>query len=222
MSGYVPNHQPLQKVLESWLINVAAAQKLFIKKLIVLMVGLFVMSVGIALFLKAQLGANPLTTLTQGIAKTTQLSIGQSSQLLMITMMVVVFFIDKQRLGIGTVLNAIFTGVFIDIVNKFVNVPEDWIGKLLLLTLAIVTFAVGLGTYISSKLGEGAVDSLMVIIKNHFGFNIQKSRMILDVVLLSVGWLLGGSVGVGTIIGAILTGPIMKKTMTIVNEFIGG
>ncbi len=178
------------------------------------------MSFGISLFLKAQMGANPLTTLTQGISKTTGLTVGQSSQLLMVIVMSVVFFVDKKRLGIGTILNAIFIGVFIDIINKFLTIPENLIFKVSALFIAILAFAIGLGTYVSSRLGEGAVDSLTIIIKNHSGFSIQKSRIILDISLLLVGGILGGSIGIGTILSAILTGPIMKNTMNILNKIM--
>ena len=182
------------------------------------MIGLMIMSFGIAMYLKAGLGANPLTTFTQGVAKTINISVGRASQFIMFCTMIIIFFIERERIGIGTIINAILTGEFINLFMKINFNNSMMIHNISILMIGILTFAIGLGMYVMAGLGEGAIDSIMIILQNRLNINIKKSRMILDIILVISGFLLGGDIGVGTILGMILTGIIMGRTMEIINR----
>lgn len=173
------------------------------------------MSFGISLFIKADLGANPLTTFTQGISIISGISVGKSSQLLMIVTLFFVFVFDKKRIGVGTFVNAILTGIFIDFFMKMSINVSDLFFRVLFLTLAIVLFSVGLAIYVSSELGEGAVDAFMIIIRDKFNIILKHSRIILDAILVILGKLCGSRIGIGTILSILLTGPIMVQTMKV-------
>lgn len=190
----------------------------FFQKVTLLMIGLMIMSFGIAMYLKAGLGANPLTTFTQGVAKTINISVGRASQFIMFCTMIIIFFIERERIGIGTIINAILTGEFINLFMKINFNNSMMIHNISILMIGILTFAIGLGMYVMAGLGEGAIDSIMIILQNRLNINIKKSRMILDIILVISGFLLGGDIGVGTILGMILTGIIMGRTMEIINR----
>lgn len=185
-----------------------------------LMVGLLIMSFGIVMYLKAGLGANPLTTFTNGFSKTFGFSVGNSSQIIMLITMIFIFFIDRRRIGIGTIINAIFTGVFIDLFMGLNIHSGSLIQNILILTVGVITFAIGLAMYVMAGLGEGAIDAIMIILQDKFHLDIKKSRMILDIGLVIVGIILGGGVGIGTIVGTIATGPIMGRTMNFIKTYI--
>ncbi|MFL8906262.1 YczE/YyaS/YitT family protein [Helcococcus kunzii] len=187
----------------------------YVCRFIDLIIGLLIMSFGISLFIKADLGANPLTTFTQGISIISGISVGKSSQLLMIVTLFFVFVFDKKRIGVGTFVNAILTGIFIDFFMKMSINVSDLFFRVLFLTLAIVLFSVGLAIYVSSELGEGAVDAFMIIIRDKFNISLKHSRIILDAILVILGKLCGSRIGIGTILSILLTGPIMVQTMKV-------
>ncbi|WP_282926664.1 YczE/YyaS/YitT family protein [Helcococcus kunzii] len=187
----------------------------YVCRFIDLIIGLLIMSFGISLFIKADLGANPLTTFTQGISIISWISVGKSSQLLMIVTLFFVFVFDKKRIGVGTFVNAILTGVFIDFFMKMSINVSDLFFRVLFLTLAIVFFSVGLAIYVSSEFGEGAVDAFMIIIRDKLNISLKHSRIILDAILVILGKLCGSRIGIGTILSILLTGPIMVQTMKV-------
>lgn len=183
------------------------------------MIGLVVMSLGIALFIRANLGANPLTTFTNGIALNLNISVGLASQLLMLSLVGIVYLLDKTRIGVGTVINGISTGFFIDIfLNLLPKVDSHSLSAWFLLVFACILFSIGLGIYVAADLGEGAVDSFMVIFRDRCRIGLKEARILLDVLLVVFGFLLGSHIGIGTVIGMIATGPIMNKTIQLVKR----
>ncbi|WP_255466014.1 YitT family protein [Granulicatella sp. zg-ZJ] len=188
------------------------------RQYIYLITGLLVMSLGIALFLKSGLGANPLTTFTNGVSLTVNISVGTASQLIMLSLLIVVFALDKSRIGIGTVINGVCVGIFIDMFMKLPLEATHWSIQWILLIVACVLFSMGLGLYVSSNLGEGTVDAFMIIIKNKCHVPIKIARIILDMILVGLGFLLGSNIGIGTIIGMVTTGPIMNQTMKYIKK----
>ncbi|WP_055106853.1 YczE/YyaS/YitT family protein [Paenibacillus ihumii] len=188
--------------------------------LFLLFFGLMVMSFGIAMYLKAGLGANPLTTLTDGFSKTFSLSVGRALQVIMLSVVIGVFFIDKKRIGFGTIANAILTGVFVNMFMKVINFNQPiLLFEIVILLIAVLSFAIGLAMYVSAGFGEGAVDAFMIIIRDRFNVNLKKARIILDIILVILGIIFGGSIGIGTVIGTFLTGVIMTKTLSFINNY---
>lgn len=179
------------------------------------------MSFGITLFIKADLGLNPLTTFTQGVSLKTGMSVGRSSQVIMIATAIIVLFIDKSRIGIGTLLNGILTGIFIDFLLKIDLNYDSLIIRLIILMFALYIFSAGLGIYVSSNMGEGSVDAFMFIFRERFNLELHKARVILDLLLTLFGILLGSKIGIGTIVSVLFTGSIMNKTIKKINYFGG-
>ncbi|MGO1470506.1 MAG: YczE/YyaS/YitT family protein [Tissierella sp.] len=191
----------------------------FLKKLLILTFGVTIMSFGISLYLKAGFGTDPITTFTNGSSIFLNISIGRASQLTMSIILAIIFFIDKKRIGLGAFFNTFLTG---ELLNMFMRLPmesSDLFIRSLLLAAGIVSFGFGVALFIISDLGAGPVDIIMSMIVDKFKISLQKSRIILDIILVIVGYLLGAPLGVGTILGVLLTGTVIAKTLEFEENF---
>ena len=131
------------------------------------------------------------------------------------------FFLDRRRLGAGTIMNALLVGIFVDIFmlfDIFALLPLSFAPVLLL--AAIVVTGIGLGVYISAGLGEGVSDAMMIYLHNKFNLQVRWVRMLMDFIYLILGALLGGQLGIGTVLSMLFTGIIIDKTLTFMQKFV--
>lgn len=171
-----------------------------------LLVGIPVLGLGIALTLQARLGVSPYDVLHQGIAKQTGLSFG--TVVIGVGLVILVLWIPlRQRPGIGTVVNTLTVGLVIDLALLVLPEPDLMAARIAMLLAGIVVTALGMGLYIGAGLGPGPRDGLMTGIAAK-GFPLWAVRTVLEVTALVAGWLLGGNVGVGTVIFAFSIGPL--------------
>jgi len=175
-----------------------------------LMLGLFLCAVGILLFLESRLGLPPWDVLHQGIAKRTPLSFGEANIVVGSVVLVVAWALGA-RVGIGTVANAVFIGSFVAVLQPLHAVQElaGWplAARVALLGLGLVAFGTGSAFYIGAALGAGPRDSLMLVGARRTGIRIGGVRALIEVSVLVAGYLLGGVVGLGTVVFAALIGP---------------
>lgn len=191
-------------------------------RLIILFIGSSSLSFGIAMYLKADFGSDPLTTFLVGLSKILHISIGRSSQITMMITLIAIFFVDKKYIGLGTVINVFLTGELLNLfmgINLEIYSSTAW--RLLILAIGLLTYSLGLSIIILAGLGQGSVDSIMSIIKDKFNISVRKARIILDVFLLIIGVILGGPIGIGTGIGAFLNGPMMAGILKLFDYDIG-
>ena len=113
----------------------------------------------------------------------------------------------NQKPGIGTILNAIIIGLMIDVCIKFVPTPENYIYQIFLAIIAVLTVGLGGGIYLVANLGAGPRDGLMVGLQKKTNLPIAIVRAFLEITVMSIGWYLGGTVGVGTLLFAFGIGP---------------
>jgi uncharacterized membrane protein YczE len=171
-----------------------------------LLLGIPVLGLGIALTLQARLGVSPYDVLHQGIAKQTGLSFG--TVVIAVGLVILVLWIPlRQRPGIGTVVNTLTVGLVIDLALLVLPEPDLLAARVPLLLGGIVVTALGMGLYIGAGLGPGPRDGLMTGVAAK-GFPLWAVRTVLEVTALVAGWLLGGNVGVGTVIFAFSIGPL--------------
>ena len=171
-----------------------------------LLVGIVVLGVGIALTLEARLGVSPYDVLHQGIAHRTGLSVG--TVVILVGLVILLFWIPlRQRPGIGTLLNTLTVGLVIDLVLRAVPEPELLAARIPLMLVGILVTGLGMGLYIGAGLGPGPRDGLMTGIAAR-GFPLWAVRTVLELVALAAGWVLGGNVGVGTVLFAFSIGPL--------------
>lgn len=184
--------------------------------------GLFIMAYGIALMITASLGLSPWDVLHMGLYKTLGLTIGTWSQLVGLLIIAFTYLLTKKRPTIGTLLNMIFVGVFTDIFlasHLFVK-PSNLFISIIYLMISIVIMGVGAGMYISSRVGAGPRDGLMLELSSRLGWSIRKVKTVMEIIALTIGWLLGGPVFVGTLVFTITIGPIMQLSIQLFTKFI--
>ena len=189
--------------------------KLAVRVMMVL-VGLFVLGASIALYVRADVGADPFTVLALGVSNCTGATVGVSTQLVGLTLLVILLIADRSHIGIGTLLNAVLVGGFADIVLRLAPQPVGLLSTIAMATAAVLMMGVGVGLYVSGRLGEGALEGVMLVLSDRLRVPVRLSRICMDVVAVLVGVALGARLGVGTVLGAALTGPIAEATMRIV------
>ena len=171
-----------------------------------LCLGLTLFGLGEGLLIVSFTGASPWSVLAQGISLNVDLSIGTIT--LFISIGALLFWLPlNQKPGIGTILNALIIAVMIDICIKFVPSPENYISQLILAVMAVLTVGFGGGIYLVANLGAGPRDGLMIGLQKKTNIPIAAVRAFLEITVVTVGWYLGGTVGVGTLLFAFGIGP---------------
>lgn len=178
-----------------------------ISKFIRLFPGFFCIALGIFLMRLAYLGLNPWGTFHDGMASITGLKFGTVSQLTGLTIILISIFL-KMYPGIGTILNMYFCGYFINMIERFdfIPVPESLIFRSVYYLIGIWTLAFGIYIYLSAGLGAGPRDGLMIGLVKKTKYSVTIIRTTIELTILIIGFLLGGTVGVGTIFAALLSG----------------
>ncbi|WP_184284857.1 MULTISPECIES: YitT family protein [Microbacterium] len=179
-----------------------------------LLVGLFLYGIGIAFMVRGGIGAAPWDVLSQGISHHVPLTFGVIT--ILISVVVLLLWLPlRQRYGIGTLLNALLVGPSADV--GLLVIPADaplWVGVLFFVAgLLILSAATGL--YIGARFGPGPRDGLMTGLHARTGWPIWIVRTGIEVVVVAIGWALGGTVGVGTVAFALLVGPLCQFFMRI-------
>ena len=182
-----------------------------------LCLGLVLFGLGEGLLIVSFVGASPWSILAQGIALNVDLSIGIITVLISIGVLFL-WLPLKQKPGIGTILNAIIIGLMIDVCIKFIPTPENYLNQLILATIAVLTVGLGGGIYLVANLGAGPRDGLMVGLQKKTNLPIATVRAFLEITVMSIGWYLGGTVGVGTLLFAFGIGPSVALGLYLVGK----
>lgn len=177
-------------------------------RLVILTAGLFLFAVGVVLSLQSNLGASSWTVLSDGISRRTPITIGQATQIIGLIMLLV-SWIAGIAPGLGTVMNMVLVGFFVDVIlgSGLIDKAGPYPMRVLMLAAAIVVTGLASGMYISSRLGTGPRDSFMLALTEITGLPVHVNRWMIEVVVVIIGIILGGAFGIGTIIFALLIGP---------------
>lgn len=194
--------------------TVAASRRITVRRWGQLMLGLFLYGIAVALLIQANVGLDPWTVFAQGLEVQTGWSIGLI--VVLIGLVVLLLWIPiKQKPGIGTVLNVLLIGPVIDLAMLVVETPEQLWAQWLMFAGGLALLAVATGLYIGARFGPGPRDGLMTGAHARFGWKIWKVRTGVEVTVLAIGWLLGGTVGFGTVAFALLIGPMVGFTLPL-------
>ena len=181
--------------------------------------GLTLFGLGEGLLIVSFTGASPWSVLAQGISSNVNLSIGTIT--LLISIAVLILWVPLgQKPGIGTILNALIIALMIDLCIKFVPTPSDYINQLFLAIAAVLMVGIGGGIYLVSNLGAGPRDGLMIGLQKVSNLPIAAVRATLEISVVSIGWYLGGIVGVGTLLFAFGIGPCVALGLFLVDKII--
>jgi len=179
--------------------------------------GLMLFGLGEGLLIVSFTGASPWSVLAQGISINVKLSIGMITFLISISVLILWIPLN-QKLGIATILNALIIAVMIDLCIKFVPTPSNFFNQLILGIASVITVGIGGGIYLVANLGAGPRDGLMVGLQEKTNLPIALVRGTLEVTVVSVGWYLGGTVGVGTLLFAFGIGPCVALGLYLVDK----
>lgn len=179
-----------------------------VRRLPGLLLGLTLFGIGMGLMVEANLGLSPWEALHQGISIHTPLTIGIAG--ILTGFIVLLTWIPlRQRPGLGTVLNIVVVGLVIDGTLLLIDGPAAFVARLALMLGGIVIVALGSGIYIGMRLGPGPRDGLMTGLAGR-GLSIRLARFLIEGSVLVIGWLLGGTIGLGTVAFAVLIGPLVQ------------
>lgn len=176
------------------------------RRFVQLYLGLFGFGFSAALLVKSRLGLDPWDVFHQGLARRTGFAIGTVT--IAVSAVVLLLWIPlKERLGVGTVSNAIVVGLAINFSLVVLPRPDAAVARAVFLALGVFLNGVATGCYIGAGLGPGPRDGLMVGLARR-GRSIRLVRTSIEILVLVLGWVLGGTVGIGTVVYALLIGPL--------------
>lgn len=178
-----------------------------VHRLTQLTLGLVLFGVSLAMLVAADLGLDPWDVFHQGIAETLELRLGLV--VVATSFVVLALWIPlRERPGIGTLMNAVLVGLVFELTIGVIGDPSSLPGRWALLGVAILLNAVATGMYVGAGLGPGPRDGLMTGLADR-GHSIRAVRTGIEATVLGLGWLLGGTVGLGTVIFAAAIGPLV-------------
>jgi uncharacterized membrane protein YczE len=187
------------------------------KSFLFLMLGNWLYGTGEAILIKADIGQSAGTVLAQGIQNLTGKSLGWTSFYISIGVMFM-WIPLRNKVGIGTVLNIIFVSVAIDVMMPLFPTPDHYALAVVQVLIGILVIGLGSAFYIPSNLGPGPRDGLMTGLHYRTGIPIGRVRFGIEASFLLAGWLLGGSVGLGTVLVTFLVGEVVAIFFGIVGR----
>ena len=179
--------------------------------------GLTLFGLGEGLLIVSFTGASPWSVLAQGISLNINLSIGTITLLISIAVLVLWIPLGLKP-GMGTIFNALIIAFMIDLCIKFVPTPSNYTNQILLAVLSVLAVGIGGGIYLISNLGAGPRDVLMIGLQKLTKLPIAAVRGTLEISVVSIGWYLGGTVGIGTLLFAFGIGPCVALGLYLVDK----
>ena len=178
-------------------------------RLVQLVVGLLLYGFTMALLVQSRLGLDPWDVFHEGLTRYLPLTFGQV--VIAVGAVVLLLWIPlRQRPGIGTVLNVVIIGLAADAGIEFVRAPEEMWARVTLLLIGLVGNGLAGALYIGARLGNGPRDGLWVAVVDRTGVSVRTVRTGIEVTVLTVGFVLGGTVGLGTVLYALAIGPLVQ------------
>lgn len=177
-----------------------------------LLVGLVLYGAGCAIMVRAGIGLDPWTVFAQGLAHQTGIGIGWITNI--VGFLVLLLWIPlRQRPGIGTVANILLVGTSMQATLAVVPAVQGFGWQLIVFVAGMVLVAIASGLYIGADFGPGPRDGLMTGLNSRLGWPIWAARFGVEATVLAAGWLLGGTVGLGTVVFAVGIGPLVHRTL---------
>ena len=181
----------------------------YLRRIGLLLGGLLVSAIGITLMLQANIGLEPWSVLQQGIAKTFGITYGTAASIVGAAVIAIAYFCGES-FGLGTLANIFVCPIFIDILLYL-----NWIPLFERFSTGMELRALGTWMYMKSTLGSGPRDALMVVLARKTHRTVGLCRAAVEVVIVFIGWRLGGQVGIGTIVAAVGVGSLFNLNFAL-------
>lgn len=213
-----------------------------IKRLILFFVGMSIIQFGVALFLKTNIGSDPFTVFTQGLASTlnktnlknfsivkliagaAEVTPGVANMIILIVLFSIILLVEKSRINIGTLICVVGVGPIIDlgvnVVSYFPVESYNYLIKMLLVLFGCFIIAVGFAVLSAANIGVAPNDIVPFIIQDKLKIEYRWIRIALDAAFLVIGFILGGTIGAGTVIAMMSTGPFIQMCLPYGKKFV--
>ncbi len=187
------------------------------QRLFKVVAGLFLFAVGIVLTINASLGVSPWDVFHQGVSRTVGITIGQA-HIIMGFLIILLDIYLGQAIGWATIMNMLLIGTFIDIImlNNLIPLSQTPLIGLFMIIAGIAVQGLGFSVYISQGIGAGPRDGLMVVLTKRTGKSVRLIKSLIEATAVTIGIILGGSFGIGTIIMAFFGGIIFQATFKLI------
>lgn len=198
------------------------------KRIIIFLIGMSIIQFGVALFLRMNIGSDPFTVFTQGLANTlnnlgVNATTGTANRIILIVLFSIILLLNKSHIKIGTMICVVGVGPIIDLGVSMVSIlpveSYNYLLKMFLIALGCFIIAIGFSILSATKVGVAPNDIIPFIIKERTNWEYRWIRIVMDAVLLISGFMLGGTVGVGTIIAMATTGPFIQLCLPYGEKF---
>jgi uncharacterized membrane protein YczE len=186
------------------------------RRVVQLLVGLVLYGAGCALTIEAGLGVDPWTVLAEGVSLRTGIGVGWVTNILG-ALVLLAWIPLRQRPGIGTLANILLVGTSMQATVWLIPPVDGVLVRAALLTGGVVLVAIASGLYIGAHFGPGPRDGLMTGLHGRFGVPIWLARLSVEGAVLILGWLLGGTVGIGTVVFAVCIGPLVHIALPLLD-----
>lgn len=199
--------------LKNWMAKFSGQHVL--KRTVIMLLAVTVMGVGVGIFVRAAMGSDPYSTLNLGVASRLGLSFGTWQAIMNIILLAVVLFFDRSKLGLGTLGNMFVIGFVADIVGGVFQtvLPPDVklsiLPRVLMTLLGVAFMLLGCSFYVTSDLGMSPYDAISYIVPARTKIPFRWWRIATDILCVVVGFACGASIGIGTLIMAFGTGPLL-------------
>ena len=184
--------------------------KKYATKTLMIVIGSIISAYGITLAI--------LAILWQGLTNVTGMSIGTSSLIVAVAMIIFALFYDRKQINIGTILYQIIYSFFVDVFTKIQHYTDIKAVNFVIMLLGIAIFSFGTGIYSAADFGRGSYEAVTFSLAEKNGWKIKIVRMVLDIIMVIIGVLLGGKFGICTIATVLLSGPIIQATVSTVKK----
>ena len=186
--------------------------------LLALVLGLWIFGTGEAVLIDAGIGVSPWTVLAQGISKQADLTVGMAT--FVVSVLVLFLWIPlRETPGIGTVLNAILIAMSIDVMAPFIPEQTKFFPQVIQALIGVILVGIGSALYLTANLGPGPRDGWMTGVQKKTNWPIGRVRVGIEIIVLSIGILLGGTFGLGTIMFALGIGPVVAISLGITERW---
>lgn len=185
----------------------------------VVLIGVLVTSLGSSFYIFANLGTDPVTSFVQGVSSTMAISFGSAMNIFNLVCFVLVLIFNRKLINIGTVIYTLLLGWAFDAIgvvfSKVLPANLSIVTRVLMLCVGTVLLGFGLGLYQGARLGAGPSDAMNQMIAAKLNIPLAWERVGFDIIMVVGGFLLGGVISVGTLVGMLAVGPIMGPTMNL-------
>ena len=192
--------------------------KKYATKTLMIVIGSIISAYGITLAIGAGFGGATLAILWQGLTNVTGMSIGTSSLVVAVAMIIFAFFYDRKQINVGTILYQIIYSFFVDVFTKIQHYTDIKAVNFVIMLLGIAIFSFGTGLYSAADFGRGSYEAVTFSLAEKSGWKIKIVRIVLDIIMVIIGVLLGGKFGICTIATVLLSGPIIQATVSTVKK----